>query len=241
MSARLRHVVLATGDLHDTLSRLRDEFDVAPGIADKEAMAEFGLAHEVLRLGETYLEVLSPLQGEAESTAARFLRRNGGDGGYMVDLQVPELDSTLGRMAAFGISPVLRDTYEGSAISQYHPRDFSTLLEVDQVDAPKDWHWDGHFADSISDGEVLGVVAVEIVTTDAEAMARRWSEVFELELDGTVVTTDNALVRFVAGASVGLASIDVAVRSPANVGKEVSVAGVRMRTVDQRGPREGPG
>ena len=81
MSARLRHVVLATGDLHDTLSRLRDEFDVAPGIADKEAMAEFGLAHEVLRLGETYLEVLSPLQGEAESTAARFLRRNGGDGG----------------------------------------------------------------------------------------------------------------------------------------------------------------
>jgi len=107
--------------------------------------------------------------------------------------------------------------------------------------APKGLALDGHFADRHHGRRGARSRSVEIVTTDAGRWRGDGRMVFELELDGTVVTTDNALVRFVAGASVGLASIDVAVRSPANVGKEVS--GGRGPDADRRpaGAERGPG
>jgi len=108
------------GDLHDTLSAVRDEFDGA-GIADqREAMAEFGLAHEVLRLGETYLEVLSPSRARRR-VPRPILASQRRDGGYMVDLQVPELDSTLGRMGRLGISRCCATPTRGAPSPSYHP------------------------------------------------------------------------------------------------------------------------
>ncbi len=97
MTARLRHLVLATDDLAGAVARARAGFGLAPGIRDAEAMRAFDAEHEVLVLGSAYLEILAPLGNWPELAASRFLAR-GGPGGYMLDLQVPDLDVVLGRV-----------------------------------------------------------------------------------------------------------------------------------------------
>jgi hypothetical protein len=59
VTARLRHIVLATDDLAADVTRAREGFGLATGIADAGAMREFDLEHAVLVLGSTYLEILA--------------------------------------------------------------------------------------------------------------------------------------------------------------------------------------
>ena len=63
-------------------------------------------ASALLQMGDCFLEVVSPVDGgyERNSTSVKLLRKNGGDCGYMVILQVDDIakTSTLsGRIIAF--------------------------------------------------------------------------------------------------------------------------------------------
>jgi hypothetical protein len=151
MSARLRHIVLAGSSLAAEVAAARDGLGLGAGITDEAGMAGFSLSHEVLCLGSAYLEIVAPVDVTGDSPAARFLAR-GGPGGYMLDLQVPDLDEVLGRVAGLGLAPVLVDEYRGNRICQLHPRDFGTLLEVEP----------GHlgFAAARARGEVAGRAGV---------------------------------------------------------------------------------
>ncbi len=226
MSARLRHIVLATDDLAAAVARARAGFGLAAGITDAEAMREFDLEHEVLVLGSAYLEILAPLGNRPELPGAKFLAR-GGPGGYMLDLQVPDLDLVLGRAARLGVAPVMRDVYRENHICQLHPRDFGTLLEVDQITGARDWHWDAEFPAAQRAVERARPTSAVIAVPDPAAVARRWAEVFGGELTAGRVELDGITVSFVdvAGARPGLRSVDVAVPADGQAGA-LEVAGV---------------
>ncbi len=229
MTARLRHIVLATDDLAADVTRAREGFGLAAGIADAGAMREFDLEHEVLVLGSTYLEILAPLGNRPELPGAKFLAR-GGPGGYMLDLQVNDLDLVLGRAVRLGLTPVMRDVYRGNHICQLHPRDFGTLLEVDQIVGAKDWHWDAEFPAGLRAAERARPTAAAIAVPDPVGMAARWAEVFGGELAVDRVELDGVAVSFVpvAGARPGLRSVDVAVPPDGEPGA-LEVAGVVFR------------
>jgi Glyoxalase-like domain len=244
VTARLRHIVLATDDLAADVARARDGLGLAPGIRDAEAMRAFDLEHEVLVLGSAYLEILAPLGNRPELPGARFLAR-GGPGGYMLDLQVPDLDAVLDRAARLGLAPVMRDVYRGNPICQLHPRDFGTLLEVDQIVGPKDWHWDAEFPASLRAVERARPVAAAIAVPEPVAVARRWAEVFgadlgsadlgsadlgSAELGGSSVMLSGVTVSFTKSGDKrgGLWSVDVAVPPDGQAG-ELEVAGVLFR------------
>jgi hypothetical protein len=211
VTARLRHIVLATDDLAGTVARARDGLGLAPGITDAKAMREFDLEHEVLVLGSSYLEILAPLGNRPELPAAKFLAR-GGPGGYMLDLQVPSLDAVLEQASGLGLSPVMRDVYRGNHICQLHPRDFGTLLEVDQITGDKDWHWDAEFPLSLRAVERARATGAVIAVADPALMAARWASVFDGSLAGTSVGLSGVTVSFVAVSSrPGLVSVDVTV------------------------------
>jgi hypothetical protein len=229
VTARLRHIVLATGDLAADVARARAGLGLGPGIADAEAMRDFDAEHEVLVLGSAYLEILAPLGNRPGQPAARFLAR-GGPGGYMLDLQVPDLDAVLARAARLGLTPVLRDRYRGNHIGQLHPRDFGTLLEVDQIVGPGDWHWDAEFPAALRVAERARPTAAVIAVPEPVPMARRWAEVFGGDLDGRSVRLSGVTVSFTgaAGQRAGLRSVDVAVPAGSQTG-DLEVAGVRFR------------
>jgi hypothetical protein len=226
VTARLRHIVLATDDLTGAVARARDGFGLAPGIRDAEAMRAFDLEHEVLVLGSAYLEILAPLGHRPELPAARFLAR-GGPGGYMLDLQVRDLEEVLDRAGRLGLAPVLREEYRGNQICQLHPRDFGTLLEIDQIVGPGDWHWDEEFPAAARAAERALPTAAVIAVPEPVPMARRWAEVFGGELAGTSVGLRGVTVSFADAGDKrpGLVSVDMTVPPDGEAGA-LEVAGV---------------
>ena len=229
MTARLRHLVLATDDLAGAVARARAGFGLAPGIRDAEAMRAFDAEHEVLVLGSAYLEILAPLGNWPELAASRFLAR-GGPSGYMLDLQVPDLDVVLGRVARLGLVPVLRNIYRGNRICQLHPRDFGTLLEVDQITGGRDWHWDEEFPAAVRAAERARPTGAVIAVPDPVTVARRWAEVFGAELAGTAVGLNDVTVTFtdIRDRRPGLVSVEMSVPPDGEPG-DLAVAGVLFR------------
>ena len=63
-----------------------------------------------------------------------------GDIGYMVVMQVDDVEAAKARAAARGLKTVYETPYEGHTITQWHPRDFGTLAEIDQLRPADTWH-----------------------------------------------------------------------------------------------------
>jgi hypothetical protein len=231
MTARLRHLVLATDNLAAAAAAAQSWLGVAPGIADAEAMLDFDLEHEILVLGSAYLEIVAPLGNRPELPGAKFLARHG-PGGYMLDLQVPDLEEILTEAAKLGIEPVLRDVYRENYICQLHPRDFGTLLEVDQNTGGRDWHWDAEFSPAQRSAERALPVAAQLAVPDPAQMAHRWARVFggDLAVDTNSVLLNGVTISFVAaaGSPTGLASVDVQVPADVEPGEQ-EIAGVIFR------------
>jgi hypothetical protein len=193
----LRQVVLLARDLTGALDEARGFLGLNQGIRDAESMAALGFEHEVLAIDETFLEMVSPLS--AESSAGRLLAARG-EGGYMVVLQVPDLDALVDRAAGLDLKPILHETFEGNPMSQWHPRDLGTLAELDEMRVA-DWHFCPALSDTGSTAVASDIVAVELAVPDPEAYARRWAALLALEstLDpgATVVPLGSGELRFV--------------------------------------------
>ena len=94
--------MLAARDLDAAVRELRAALPLGEPYADP-GVAFFGLHNAVMPLGDTFVEVVSPVQ---ENTAAgRFLDRRG-DGAYMAMFQIEDLAGARDRAAALGVREV---------------------------------------------------------------------------------------------------------------------------------------
>src|SRR5262249_57046707 len=99
-AVRLRQVALVARRLEPVAARPQAELDLGEPYHDP-GVSEFGLENAVFALGDTFLEVVAPVQ--AGTTAGRYLDRRGGDSGYMAIFQVPDVKVARARVAALGI------------------------------------------------------------------------------------------------------------------------------------------
>ncbi len=123
MSVHLRQICLAAGDLGKTVADLSRLFGLHVAHEDP-AVGEFGLENRLLRLDHQFLEVVAPVAEDAP--VRRFLKRRGGDGGYMIILQVVGADAYAGiraRAAAMGVRTAFEAGGEGWKLTQFHPGD----------------------------------------------------------------------------------------------------------------------
>src|SRR5262245_63947672 len=137
----IRQVVLVAHDLEPVFEHICAVFDLEVGFRDP-GVAESGLRNAVIPVGTTFLEVVSPVREDA--TAARFLRRRGGDGGYMVILQTADLDADRRRLSALGVRLVWQVTLDDIATVHLHPRDVGgAIVSIDQPRPAASWRWGG--------------------------------------------------------------------------------------------------
>ena len=85
---RLRQAVVAAWDREAVVAAWTRELGLGAPFHDP-GVAHFGLCNSVVPVGDTFLEVVTPLA--ADSAAARHLDRHGGDCGYMAIFQVDDL------------------------------------------------------------------------------------------------------------------------------------------------------
>src|SRR5262245_43690994 len=212
----IRQVVLVAHDLEPVFEHICAVFDLEVGFRDP-GVAESGLRNAVIPVGTTFLEVVSPVREDA--TAARFLRRRGGDGGYMVILQTADLDADRHRLTALGVRVVWQTTLDDIATVHLHPRDIGgAIVSLDQPRPPASWRWAGpEWAAKVRRAIVGGLTSVTLGGPDPSGLAARWAEVLGLRPprpvgDGFEIGLEPGVLRFVDadGRGEGIVAIGVA-------------------------------
>jgi len=173
LSARLRQAVLAARDLDSVAGRLREELELGEPFADP-GVGYFGLRNAVFALGDTFLEVVSPMQ--PDTAAGRLLERRGGDCGYMVMFQVDSLPEARERAGALGVREVFEVALDDMAEVHLHPADMrGAIVSLSSPQPPDSWRWGGPGWDSRA--APLRVAGATVAAADPQSVAARWSTV----------------------------------------------------------------
>ena len=187
---RLRQAVLAARDLETTVMQLRDEFSLGEPYRDP-AVAYFGLANAVFAIGDTFLEVISPVGTEAGAqTAARQLERSGGAVcGYMAMVQVEDVSAARERAREGGLRDVFEVEFDDIAEVHLHPGDMRAIVALSEPRPPESWRWGGEgWNERTVSGEVTGLT---VAVADPDAMAARWETAAGGRIPGCRFTADD--------------------------------------------------
>lgn len=244
---RLRQIALVGQDLAAARADIEAVLGLGQPYADP-GVGKFGLSNAVWPVGDTFLEVVSPKQ--AGTTAGRLLEKRGGDGGYMVILQVDDSAAARERIAAERVRIIERADFDGVSMSHLHPKDVGgAILSLDQMSPPERWEWGGpDWQKNVRTEVSAAVVGGELQGPDPDAMSAKWSAVLgrprEKTAAGWRIGLEGGELRFVPdadGRGEGLGAFDVAVRDPAAVrerarargldgpGEHITLCGTRVR------------
>ena len=170
---RLRQAVLAAAELEPVAERLRAELGLGEPYSDP-GVAAFGLRNAVFALGDQFIEIISPV--EPGTAAGRWLERRGGDAGYMLMFQVPDLDAARARAGSLGVREVFTVELDDIAEVHLHPADMrGAIVSMSRPAPPGSWRWGGPGWDERrTPGAIAGV---EVGVADAAATRDRWGEV----------------------------------------------------------------
>jgi hypothetical protein len=207
MSLRLRQVALVAADLDAAVEELQKALDIEVGFRDP-GVGLFGLRNAVLPAGDSFVEVVSPV--EPGTTAGRWLERRGGDAGYMVIVQCDDVDAARARAESAGVRVVWETSLEAenrepeAATIHLHPRDVGgAILSLDTMRPADGWRWAGPaWRDHVRTSQVSGLAGAVLAAADPEAMAARWAAVLGAPaLTGAdacqEIALDGSLLRFV--------------------------------------------
>ena len=132
MSIRLRQIALVANKLAPVIDDLKAVFGLEVCYIDP-GVGVFGLENSLLPVGNNFIEVVAPIK---DGTAGgRYLKRRGGDGGYMVICQCDSHAAQLERREralAMGIRIAWERESDGYHVMQLHPADTGgSFFEID--------------------------------------------------------------------------------------------------------------
>ena len=229
---RLRQIALVAHDL----AVARAEITGVLGLDyayDDPGVGKYGLKNAVFPVGTTFLEVVSPKA--PGTTAARLLEKRGGDGGYMVILQVDDLAEARARVRDVGARIVDQTDNDGAAFTHIHPKDVGgAILSLDHMDPKERWEWGGPvWHDHMRTDVSVAIVGAELQAEDPSGMANRWSAVLGRSAKpsdgGWRIDLEEGEIRFVPvrdGRGEGLGAFDVAVRDLSDVQSRAKAMGL---------------
>jgi hypothetical protein len=214
---RLRQVALVARDGEAVAQELRRDFGWDEPFHDP-GVSEFGLANAVFEAGDTFVEVVTPI--EESTTAGRYLERRGGDGGYMAIFQVPDLDQARRLVDALGVRVVWKADLSDIACTHLHPKDVpGAIVSLDWAHPPGSWRWAGpRWTGGAPDHHQGGITGLTIEVNDPSFAAARWAAVLDVTATdaegGAVVELPAARqrLRFVPvrpGRGEGITGVDI--------------------------------
>jgi len=242
MSIRLRQIALVANKLAPVIDDLKAVFGLEVCYIDP-GVGVFGLENSLLPVGNNFIEVVAPIK---EGTAGgRYLKRRGGDGGYMVICQcVTHADQLERREHAkeMGIRIALERENSEYHILQLHPADTGgSFFEIDwDGKGEPEGHWEPAGGSGWRKAKRTEVVsaysAVELQTPDPAGLAERWGKITGVSLRKDArgrleMPLDNASVRFVEatdGRGEGLGGIDMVVADRARLNSAAESRGYKI-------------
>jgi hypothetical protein len=179
---RLRQIALAASDLGSTVDALTDVLGIEVAFRDP-GVAVFGLENAVMPIGETFLEVVSPVR--ADATAQRWIAKRGGDAGYMAIFQCADLAALareVERAKGAGAAVVWEGEHAGARTAHFHPRELGAIASLDGMPSWEEWVWAGPaWRDHVRTATTRAITGAELASRDPESLARRWGRLLGLE------------------------------------------------------------
>jgi hypothetical protein len=183
---RLRQAVLAARDLDSAVGELSEAFGLGDPFHD-EGVGYFGLENAVFALGDTFLEVVSPVR--EDTAAGRLLDRRVADVcGYMLMFQVPELEPARARAVGEGVREVFAVELDDISEVHLHPADMhGAIVSLSEPRPAASWRWGGPGWTERSAG--VRVAGATVAVAEPSHVAERWSHVIG-ELPGIRIVAD---------------------------------------------------
>ncbi len=174
---KLRQIALVSSDLERSREDLFAVLGVESDFADP-LVSQFGLANSVMAVGDTFIEVVTPV--DEQSSAARFLERNSGDGVYMLIVQTDSIEDARARVQSLGVRTIWELSIDKAQAFHMHPKDTGgcVMLSYDQMEPAEHWAWGGPDWEQRRAQHVGNICAVEAQSSNARALATRWADVF---------------------------------------------------------------
>ena len=236
MRVRLRQVALVAQRLEPVESALRRELGLGEPFRDP-GVAEFGLENAVMAVGDTFLEVVSPVR--PGTAAGRYLERRGGDGGYMAIFQLDDLAGARRRLPDLGVRGVWQVDLPDIAGTHLHPKDVpGALVSLDWADPAGSWRWGGpEWTAQVPAHAAGGIVGLTVQSPDPARLGARWAQVLDRACEqregGAVVAVDGAELTFVPprdDRGEGICSVTLVRPDGAGGGRRsLDVGGVRLQ------------
>lgn len=236
---RLRQIALVAGELEPIVHRLEAVLGLKVAYRDP-GVAIFGLVNAVLPVGGEFLEVVQPVRDDA--SAARYLKRRGGDAGYMVIMQAPDALTHRARMEKLGIRKIAEHQDKKYTFTHFHPGDFNGVLTsidsvggvADYLETDGDWPPAGReWRDAKAAENIMGLTSVTIQDRNPEAAAKHWSELLESPIENeTEIRLTKGAIKFVPPVDAdgtGVVAIDIAVRDTKSVLAAAKAQGLAVK------------
>jgi len=242
---RVRQLVLVANERDPIVNDLESLFKIQVSFYDP-GIKFFGLENAVLPVGDTFLEVVSPIK--QETTAGRYLERRGGSGGYMVIIQVEDFESTKKRVEDNNMRVVYESEDPKARAIHLHPKDVGgAILSLDFMDPESSWKWAGEsWKSKINNDVVEELNGVFIQSENPENMLQKWEAALGIkgtkEIEGHTINLGSSRVVFVKdedGRGDGPSAFEIKVKNPQDVrdraehlglidNGEVSIGGVKF-------------
>ncbi len=194
----IRQIVMVSSLRDPIVSDLSQLFGLEVAFNDP-GVGHFGLENAVMPLGTDFLEVVSPI--EENTTAGRYLQKRGGDGGYMVIIQVDDFDKTKSLVHDNEIEIVWdTDLPEAKAI-HLHPKQMGgAIVSLDWMNPKESWKWAGPEWNKYITDDIKGIDGVEIQANNPEEMFNRWKDILDasnINESEKKIYLDNTWISFI--------------------------------------------
>ena len=193
----IRQLVIVAKERDKVVENLCDLFQIKVAFHDP-GIIHFGLENALLPIGNTFLEVISPV--EENTTAGRFLDRRGGDGGYMVIVQVDDFNLSRKAVENAGIDVVFESEDPKARAVHLHPKQLGgAILSLDYMDPPESWKWAGdNWSEEVDTTLVESISGVQVQSSDPNEMKRKWQSVLSVntEIAKSIINLDNTIIEF---------------------------------------------
>ena len=232
----IRQLVIATSDLDATVGSLQAEygFAVSHRAEDEAGYADFGIRGAMLPVGHQFIEVVAPVG--PGTAVGRHLHRLGGDGGYMVIVQVPDAGEARSRLERLGVRVIWSGGAADPGIdaTHVHPRDTGgALLSLVQATPPSSWSQGGREWESMVRTEVAsGLAGATIACREPERVRHAWAEALGVDDtgEGGELRVGPTTLTFLPtdGPDRGPIEVRLVARDRAAAGRQRTIAGVTL-------------
>ena len=192
----IRQIVMVSGLRDPIVNDLCELFNFEVAFNDP-GVAHFGLENAVIPIGTDFLEVVSPV--EENTTAGRYLNKRGGDGGYMIIIQVDKFEDSQKLVNEYNTKTVWETDLPKAKAMHLHPKQMGgAILSLDWMEPKESWKWAGPNWEKNISGPIKGIDGVEIQSDDPELMLNTWLRVLgDVERDHeNKILLDNTWIKF---------------------------------------------